>query len=821
VTSKIRWMRDVAVCALALASSPAMAQQNLPRIDIGGRQRAANEAAPARPSAPSAVRAQASPGAPSTSSPVFAPGFEPARAKLPIYRDPPGQTVTTVNHQFLTPTPMLSVREMLEYSPGVSIQQGNFARDLNISIRGSGNRLGVGFPFGVRNIMMYEDGFPIVTADGNGRTDMLDPHSYSAVDVYRGPSSAMFGNYAYGGAINFRTFRGAEIDGVETGSEFGSFGYVNNYIRAGKKFLHPTLGEFDAAIFASDALGDGYSARGQFDVKQSKILAHWAPTPTDRFTLKFVANDTFSAFINRMNQNQYYLNPFAKNYGCSIAVPANLPFCNNLYVPANGVFSSVTAPLVNQSVWQLGSHIHALREIAGFEWAHDLNDTTSWRSQFTYDYLDNINGTWPPPKVGPAALGGLGGAVAIRGPSVGIAATTDITSRAPLFGLPATHYLGFFYNNVKTTNPLFNQLPNVWNYGAIGAAVGKIDSYQSNISLRAREEIALTPQLTGAVGFSSNWNRVWGVNTVYNYATPLKPLLPQQLAIDNDYWNTAPEASLTYRYSPEWKLRARYAAGYGTPTFLYLTTTTTGAGNNASLKAQTNMGVDVGVDWTPTPNIIVSLTGYNEWFRNEILTLSNGLVNYQSNASASIHRGVEANIDWRFYEGWRFIAAYAYMDQFFTNFWDNLGTVSGRAVLYNRAGNKIPNVPSNTLTTRVGYDQPAGDLKGLGAYVEYIYKSNYTIDNANFSMMPSYGVVNLNLHYNRDVADFYVKNIELYVNAGNIFNRTYVGGAFVMGNTLVAGTGIQTPGVLLSTAQGAGIAAGQPQSFTGGIKLKF
>jgi iron complex outermembrane receptor protein len=821
VNNKILFVRDVSVSALVLlVSSSALAQQNLPRIDIGGRPRAANGAAPARPSAPSAARGQAG-DPPSTASAVFAPGFEPARAKLPIYRDPPGQTVTTVRTKFLRPTPMLSVREMLEYSPGVSIQQGNFARDLNISIRGSGNRLGVGFPFGIRNIMMYEDGFPIVTADGNGRTDMLDPHSYKAVDVYRGPSSAMFGNYAYGGAINFRTFSGADIDGVETGSEFGSFGYVNNYVRAGKAFKNTRLGDFDVALFTSDALGDGYLARGRYDIKQSKLLAHWAPNPADRFTLKFVANDTFSTFINRTNQNQFYLNPFAKNYGCQVAVPGNLPFCNNLYVPANGIFTSVTAPVVNQSVWQLGSHIHALREIAGFEWAHDLDDSTTWRSQFTYDYLDNINGTWPPPKVGPAAVGGLGGAVAIRGPSVGIAASTDITSHAALFGFPATHYLGFFYNNVKTTNLLFNQLPNVWNYGAVGAGVGKIDSYQSNITLRAREEIALTPQLTGVVGFSSNWGRVWGVNTVYNYAANLKPLLPTQLALDNDYWNTAPEASLTYQYSPEWKLRARYAAGYGTPTFLFLTTTPTGAGNNSSLKPQTNMGVDVGIDWTPTPNVIVSLTGYNEWFRNEILTLSNGLVSYQSNVPASIHRGFEANIDWRPYEGWRFIAAYAYMDQFFTNFWDNLGTVSGNAVLYNRAGNKIPNVPSNTLTTRVGYDQPYGDFKGLGAYVEYIYKSNYTIDNANFSMLPSYGIVNLNLHYNHDVPNSYIKNIEVFVNAGNIFNRTYVGGAFVMGNTLIAGTPIQTPGILLSTAQGAGIVAGQPQSFTGGVKLKF
>ena len=194
MTSRSKLMHGAALGALALlsAASVAHAQQALPQITIG--------AAPVRP--------PADPGESTAGEEGFAPGFSAARAKLPIYRDPPGQTVTIVNTKFLKPTPLADVRRVLEYSPGVSVQQGNNARDLLISIRGSGNRAGSGFPTGIRNIMLYEDGFPITTADGNSRTDLLDPHSFAAVDVYRGPSSALFGNYAYGGAINFRTFSG-------------------------------------------------------------------------------------------------------------------------------------------------------------------------------------------------------------------------------------------------------------------------------------------------------------------------------------------------------------------------------------------------------------------------------------------------------------------------------------------------------------------------------------------------------------------------------------------------------------------------------------
>ncbi|WP_171015191.1 TonB-dependent receptor [Methylocystis sp. B8] len=797
MSSRSKLMHGAALTALALVSVPSVAhaQQALPQITIGAAR-------------PPATRESTAGEA------GYAPGFDPARAKLPIYRDPPGETVTIVNTKFLKPTPLQDVRRVLEYSPGVSVQQGNNARDLFISIRGSGNRLGVGFPTGIRNIMMYEDGFPITTADGNGRTDLLDPHSYAAIDVYRGPSSALFGNYAYLGAINYRTFSGAEIDGVNTGSEFGSFGYVNNYIRVGKAVKDSALGAFDLAFFASDINGSGYVYHGAYSGKQAKVLGRWEVTPNDRVIVKYIANDLRSEFINRENLTVFYLNPFQQ--GCAIPTSLNVNLCNNLFVPANGISGAT----VRQSVATLGTHQNSLRQIGGVQFEHDFDSATTWRSQFTYDYLDNISGAWPPPIIGP---GGQGGPVALRGPTVGITAQTDITSHVPIFGFPATHFLQFFYNNAKTANPLFNQIANTWYSGAIGAQVGKNDSYASNIGLRAREEIALAPGLTGVIGFSANWNRVWGVSTAYNYPANLAPRFPTQVAVDNDYWNTAPEASLTYRYNPEWQVRARYSTGYSTPTFVFLTSTRNGVGANP-LKAQTNMGVDLGIDWTPSPELNFSVTGFNEWHRNEILTLSNGLIGYSQNIPSSLHRGVELNADWRPYDGWRLIAAYTFNNQFFTNYWDDLGSVGGRAVLYNRAGNRIPNVPPHTVTMRLGYDQPYGDLSGLGAYTEYVFKSDYTIDNANFTTIPSYSVFNVNAHYNHDLADLYFKNIELYFEVSNIFNRTYVAGAFVVANSLLVGP-VQTPLVWfnggLATAQGAGILAGQPRAFAGGVKLRF
>ena len=141
-----------------------------------------------------------------------------------------GSTVTTLERDRFTQSPVFSAADLLLDSPGLTVKQGNGPRDVGISIRGSNARNG----FGIRNIVVEEDGFPVTQPDGLSRSDLIDPHAYSSVDVYRGPSSAMFGNYATGGALNFHTRSGHEINGFEIGSDAGGFGYFNNYLTLGR-----------------------------------------------------------------------------------------------------------------------------------------------------------------------------------------------------------------------------------------------------------------------------------------------------------------------------------------------------------------------------------------------------------------------------------------------------------------------------------------------------------------------------------------------------------------------------------------------------------
>ncbi|MEI9902160.1 MAG: TonB-dependent receptor plug domain-containing protein [Hyphomicrobium sp.] len=122
----------------------------------------------------------------------------PAAGVVPIFGaagSPAAQTATAIDAGRLGNEPVFSVNDLLRQSPGVSLKQGNGPRDFGVSIRGSNARNG----FGIRNIVILEDGFPVTQPDGLSRSDLVDPHAYAGIDVWRGPSSAMFGNYATGG----------------------------------------------------------------------------------------------------------------------------------------------------------------------------------------------------------------------------------------------------------------------------------------------------------------------------------------------------------------------------------------------------------------------------------------------------------------------------------------------------------------------------------------------------------------------------------------------------------------------------------------------
>ena len=276
--------------------------------------------------------------------------------------------------------------------------------------------------------------------------------------------------------------------------------------------------------------------------------------------------------------------------------------------------------------------------------------------------------------------------------------------------------------------------------------------------------------------------------------------------------------------NPEWLFRARVATGYGTPQVGNLFVLSNGQnGNNTQLKTQKNLGYDIGFDWTPNSTLKFSATGFYEFFRNELVTQATQVgaqnASFTFNAPRSEHRGVELAADWKFYPGWRFTAAYTYLDEVYTEYTENIVNGAGDVFSFNRAGNKIPGISPNELTARLGYDQMWGPLAGLGAFVEVQWKDSFYMDNANLLKAPGYELVNLNVHYNTDLKSDYFKSLSMYAEVRNVFDRTYVASANNIGNY---GHGRRHSRCCERIANTTGsIYAGSPRAFMAGMKLAF
>lgn len=93
-----------------------------------------------------------------------------------------------------------SLRNVLNTVSGLRFEERAPA-SYRLSVRGSSLRS----PFGIRNIKIYWNDFPLTEPTGSTFLNLLDPIQFSEAEVLKGPSGSIFGA-GNGGAILFRSF---------------------------------------------------------------------------------------------------------------------------------------------------------------------------------------------------------------------------------------------------------------------------------------------------------------------------------------------------------------------------------------------------------------------------------------------------------------------------------------------------------------------------------------------------------------------------------------------------------------------------------------
>jgi iron complex outermembrane receptor protein len=284
--------------------------------------------------------------------------------------------------------------------------------------------------------------------------------------------------------------------------------------------------------------------------------------------------------------------------------------------------------------------------------------------------------------------------------------------------------------------------------------------------------------------------------------------------VNRAFTNIAPEAALIFQPTPNLTTHFRVGTGYGIPSISNLTTTPAGVpGNNTDLKAQENLGIELGIDARRLfGKLDLSLTGYYEWFKNEFVTQSPGagLSNFTTNAPHSQHRGIEASavlrpfagISW--WDGLYLRADYTFNDHFYTDFTE---VINGVAL--NRDGKQMPGVEVQGLYTKLGYESHLG----FGGWLTYNYLDRYWINNSNSLSAPSYGVVNLNLHWARAFANTFLRGAEAFFEVRNLLDTDYIESAVTVTDNVVNSQASNNTKQAFFTGAG--------RSFFGGLRLKF
>jgi len=701
---------------------------------------------------------------------------------------PTGQIVTSMDRSLVKDIAGFSISEIMTFSPGVTVQQANGPRDVVISVRGSNARA----TFGLRNIQVFEDGFNVTQPDGLARTDLVDPHAYGRIDVARGPSSSLYGNYAIEGAINFQTRRPEEINGIEVGQDLGSFGYRNTYVTYGKK-----LERFEIMAFGSGVAGNGFTTHTNYTTLTANVLATFTPSEKNKFVFKFINNDMYPNLSIRLSLDQYEKNPYQR--GCEVA--ATGVNCSTASLFLNGV----TGTRANFSATELGAQRHDRRTIVGARWERLLNTQTTWRTQVVWDVKDI--------KQPGGATGGIG-----TTPSFIL--LSDVTSKGTLGGKPAVHFIGGTANFLNSNSVTYNIMPG--GNATLGALTANTYGHVSNFGLRAREEVSLSRVVIVSGGLGVERTELMGKNTGYTYSATAAPTVRRTEAL-RTFVNVAPEATLVVKPNRTVRVQARVGSAYGTPQASNLFVTPDGVnGNNTELKSQSNIGVDTGVDLT-TRFVSLEAAGYYEWYRNELLSQSPGvnLLSYTFNAPRSIHKGFELSADTQILgmalPGARVRASYTWMNQVYDDYVERI-SAGAFSREFDRKGNTIPGITPNNVTVRAGYDHPYGRTAGLGGHVEWMYRDDTLLDNANQIAAPGYTLWNLNLHYDGRFNGRSSRTFHLLFEIRNLTDKVWVSSAGNLSNTLNATTGEQNGVAVLRTTTGS-ILAGTPRTIFTGVRV--
>ena len=142
-----------------------------------------------------------------------------------------------------------TLKDALDFTPGVLVQSRFGAEEARIAIRGSG----IQRTFHGRGLWLMQDGMPLNLADGGFDMQAVEPMAAQYVETFRGANALQYGAATLGGAINFISNTGHTAPAFQSRFEAGSFNTFRGQVSSG--FV---AGNVDGYVSVTAAHTDGF-----------------------------------------------------------------------------------------------------------------------------------------------------------------------------------------------------------------------------------------------------------------------------------------------------------------------------------------------------------------------------------------------------------------------------------------------------------------------------------------------------------------------------------------------------------------------------------
>ena len=605
----------------------------------------------------------------------------------------------------------MTLSESLIRVPGITAQnRTQSAQDPQISTRGFGARSA----FGVRGLRVYVDGIPLTMPDGIGQPGVVDLSVIRAIEVMRGPFSALYGNSS-GGVIQMLTENAPKTPEVGATVMFGSDNTKRQSVRAAG-----TSEGIEYLVNYSNFESDGYRDNSASRKEQG----------TAKFKINFSEDTKLTTLVNWFDQK-------AQDPGGLVRrATAGEP----------SAFNDPRA--VSQASLRANTRVERSHTQVGFNLDHKINDQNSINLITYVGSRENFQVLATNPT------GSNARASEISREFYGTDLRWD--NKGAFFDKPYLFSVGMAYG--KSTDDRTDT-----NIQLAGAPINVLNRNEKNISQNFDQYIQAKWSLLENVDLHAG---VRHTRVSLKVEDNLITATNGDNSGDVTYKKTTPVIGAVWKLNPAINLYANYGKGFETPTFVEAAFANDASNSppNLSLKPSESSNYEVGAKAFLTDNTRVNLTAFKIDTEDEIVIQSNnsGRAIY-TNANKTKRNGVEASIDSQLQNNFSVYGAYTLLNAKFDSSYTNAANTTIAS------GNIIPGTYHTQIYGELAWKYPE---IGFRTALEARHNSKAYVSDTNSDTAPSYTIYNIRAGFEQQLKNW---RLSEYIRVENMFDKDYIG----------------------------------------------